>query len=219
MSHATPTRPAIAGCRTCVLLSQHATVPALIPHPPSNRAARIAENGTLVPHSVPRGVPPQIRHVEHLVFHFPAKCSIAQIRMEHNGTGFGTVHTARGPCRGRSTHHPPPSSGLERAGAPAAPTRSAPTSRRPATTCTVGNVSQTPEELPPCTSTHVRSRIGVFDVLAQSRALHQEPRHHQAPNRPAPPRLQRHRRPLVARKPGHDAARQRRRRRHLVQAP
>ncbi len=39
-----------------------------------------------------RPVPPQIRHVEHLVFHFSAKCSIAQIGMEHFGTQWNSSH-------------------------------------------------------------------------------------------------------------------------------
>ena len=39
-----------------------------------------------------RPVPPQIRTVEHPLFHFSAKCSIAQIGMEHFGTQWNSSH-------------------------------------------------------------------------------------------------------------------------------
>ena len=44
-----------------------------------------------------RPVPPQIRRVEHPVFHFPAECSTGQIQTEHNGTVWNTSHGRRSP--------------------------------------------------------------------------------------------------------------------------
>ena len=69
-----------------------------------------------------RPVPPQIRHVEHLVFHFSAKCSIAQIGMEHFGTQWNTSH-GNPPPNAPTIHYPttPIDRSTQPQGAPARP--------------------------------------------------------------------------------------------------
>ena len=78
-----------------------------------------------------RPVPPQIRNVEHLVFHFSAKCSIAQIGMEHFGTQWNSSHENRLPQLSTNNYPLVPPGRQTRPRAAGSPSRSRADGRSP----------------------------------------------------------------------------------------